>query len=374
MSARYARSGADRALARRHRRRAAAELALEIALCGRLIKGYGDTNRRAKANFLRIFDTLVEAAPSSIRMRAHKPCAPRAKALSPTRRAAASRHRSPGTASRRCRRKRKSSSSCAGPAPSGKQPEMERQFNAEIESLKLGEGETFHGEGILAVTKALLQSGVSYVGGLPGRAGVAPARRHGARRALHGRTGCARRGRAPTKLLRGHARRLDQLPGPRRREPWKSIVGTNVASYALTHLSQRGRTRGALIVVRRGYTARARAGAGAHPLGGESPRCGCRPRPNPRHIADWWRRGFELSEAPNTRYHGSATPRLPRARQLLAGQPRAGGVDAQSAARNPAGRRLRAPPATRRDLPAGETENGRAACPRRASITTASIN
>jgi indolepyruvate ferredoxin oxidoreductase beta subunit len=37
-----------------------AELALEIALCGRLIKGYGDTNRRAKANFLRIFDTLVD--------------------------------------------------------------------------------------------------------------------------------------------------------------------------------------------------------------------------------------------------------------------------------------------------------------------------
>ena len=36
------------------------ELALEIALCGRLIKGYGETNRRAKANFLRIFDTLVE--------------------------------------------------------------------------------------------------------------------------------------------------------------------------------------------------------------------------------------------------------------------------------------------------------------------------
>ena len=35
-------------------------LALEIALCGRLIKGYGETNRRAKANFLRIVDTLVE--------------------------------------------------------------------------------------------------------------------------------------------------------------------------------------------------------------------------------------------------------------------------------------------------------------------------
>jgi indolepyruvate ferredoxin oxidoreductase beta subunit len=34
-------------------------LALEIALCGRLIKGYGDTHRRAKANFLRILDTIV---------------------------------------------------------------------------------------------------------------------------------------------------------------------------------------------------------------------------------------------------------------------------------------------------------------------------
>ncbi|HTO49237.1 MAG TPA: indolepyruvate oxidoreductase subunit beta family protein [Burkholderiales bacterium] len=34
-------------------------LALEIALCGRLIKGYGETHRRAKANFLRILDTIV---------------------------------------------------------------------------------------------------------------------------------------------------------------------------------------------------------------------------------------------------------------------------------------------------------------------------
>ena len=45
---------------------------------------------------------------------------------------------------------------------------VERQFTKEIESLRLGDGETFHGEGILAVTKALLQSGVSYVGGYQG--------------------------------------------------------------------------------------------------------------------------------------------------------------------------------------------------------------
>jgi indolepyruvate ferredoxin oxidoreductase beta subunit len=36
-------------------------LALEIAQCGRLIKGYGETHARGKANFLRILDTLVES-------------------------------------------------------------------------------------------------------------------------------------------------------------------------------------------------------------------------------------------------------------------------------------------------------------------------
>jgi indolepyruvate ferredoxin oxidoreductase beta subunit len=61
MSARYA---DEQALIERWLRAIAAAhdpgLALEIALCGRLIKGYGETNRRAKASFLRIFDTLVE--------------------------------------------------------------------------------------------------------------------------------------------------------------------------------------------------------------------------------------------------------------------------------------------------------------------------
>jgi len=37
-------------------------LALEIALCGRIIKGYGETHRRGKASFLRILDTLVESS------------------------------------------------------------------------------------------------------------------------------------------------------------------------------------------------------------------------------------------------------------------------------------------------------------------------
>ena len=37
----------------------------------------------------------------------------------------------------------------------------ERSFKKEVEKLRLGEGEEFHGEGILAVTKALIESGVS---------------------------------------------------------------------------------------------------------------------------------------------------------------------------------------------------------------------
>jgi hypothetical protein len=41
----------------------------------------------------------------------------------------------------------------------------ERSFKTEAKSLRLGVGETFRGEGILAVTKALLQSGVAYVAG-----------------------------------------------------------------------------------------------------------------------------------------------------------------------------------------------------------------
>src|SRR5437868_4566986 len=44
----------------------------------------------------------------------------------------------------------------------------ERFFKKEVQKLYLGEGEEFRGEGILAVTKALLQSGVSYVAGYQG--------------------------------------------------------------------------------------------------------------------------------------------------------------------------------------------------------------
>jgi indolepyruvate ferredoxin oxidoreductase alpha subunit len=44
----------------------------------------------------------------------------------------------------------------------------ERSFAKEVQSLRLAAGAEFEGEGILAVTKALLQSGVGYVGGYQG--------------------------------------------------------------------------------------------------------------------------------------------------------------------------------------------------------------
>ena len=45
---------------------------------------------------------------------------------------------------------------------------MERSFADDVEQLGYGKGQVLRGEGILAITKALLQSGVSYVGGYPG--------------------------------------------------------------------------------------------------------------------------------------------------------------------------------------------------------------
>jgi indolepyruvate ferredoxin oxidoreductase beta subunit len=38
-------------------------LALEIARCARLLKGYGDTHRRGRASFVGILDALVEHPP-----------------------------------------------------------------------------------------------------------------------------------------------------------------------------------------------------------------------------------------------------------------------------------------------------------------------
>ena len=177
---------------------------------------------------------------------------------------------------------------------------MERQFNAEIESLKLGEGETFRGEGILAVTKALLQSGVSYVGGYQGAPVshlldvMVQARDYMNELGVHVEA-CTNEASAAAMLGAS-------INYPARGAvTWKSIVGTNVASDALTYLSSAGVQGGALIVVGEDYGEGASvAQERTHAVALKSSLWMLDPRPNLATIAHLVERGFELSEASNT--------------------------------------------------------------------------
>ena len=178
---------------------------------------------------------------------------------------------------------------------------MEVSFHEEIESLTLGAGQTFHGEGILAVTKGLLQSGVSYVGGYQGAPVshlldvLLQSEDILSDLGIHLET-CTNEAAAAAMLaasinypLRGCV-------------TWKSIVGTNVAADALSNLASAGVTGGALIVVGEDY------GEGAsviqertHAYALKSSIWLVDPRPNLPNIVDMVEKSFELSEA-------SATP------------------------------------------------------------------
>ena len=177
---------------------------------------------------------------------------------------------------------------------------MERQFTEEIRSLRLGDGEIFRGEGILAVTKALLQSGVAYVGGYQGAPVshlldvMVQARDYLDELGVHVEA-CTNEASAAAMLgasigypMRGAV-------------TWKSIVGTNVAADALSYLSSAGVTGGALIVAGEDY------GEGAsvalertHAFALKSSLWLLDPRPNLPTIVRMVEKGFELSEASNT--------------------------------------------------------------------------
>ncbi len=177
---------------------------------------------------------------------------------------------------------------------------MERQFNAEIESLKLGAGETVHGEGILAVTKALLQSGVSYVGGYQGAPVshlldvMVQAREYMDELGVHVEA-CTNEASAAAMLGAS-------INYPARGAvTWKSIVGTNVASDALTHVASAGVLGGALVVVGEDYGEGASvAQERTHAVALKSSMWMLDPRPNLATIVNLVERGFELSEASNT--------------------------------------------------------------------------
>ncbi len=177
---------------------------------------------------------------------------------------------------------------------------MERQFTNEIESLHLGDGATFHGEGILAVTKALLQSGVSYVGGYQGAPVshlldvMVQARDYMDELGVHVEA-CTSEASAAAMLGAS-------INYPARGAvTWKSIVGTNVAADALSYLSSAGVMGGTLIVLGEDYgEGGVVAQERSHSFAMKSMMWLLDPRPNLTTIVDMVERGFELSEASNT--------------------------------------------------------------------------
>jgi len=176
---------------------------------------------------------------------------------------------------------------------------MERSFKKEVAQLRLGEGEIFSGEGILAVTKALLQSGVSYIGGYQGAPVshlldvMVDSSELLDELGVHLET--------PTNEAAAAAMLAASINYPMRGAvTWKSVVGTNVASDALSNLSSAGVIGGAMIVIGEDY------GEGAsiiqersHAFAMKSSMCLLDPRPNLTSIVDTVEKGFELSEASN---------------------------------------------------------------------------
>jgi len=177
----------------------------------------------------------------------------------------------------------------------------ERSFVREVQALRLGAGQEFEGEAILAVTKALLQAGVSYVGGYQGAPVshlmdvLADAKDILAELGVHFEssaseaTAAAMLGASINYPLRGAA-------------TWKSTVGTNVAADALSNLASAGVIGGTLIILGEDY------GEGAsimqertHAFAMKSQMWLLDPRPNLPMLTSMVEQGFELSEA-------SATP------------------------------------------------------------------
>jgi indolepyruvate ferredoxin oxidoreductase alpha subunit len=176
----------------------------------------------------------------------------------------------------------------------------ERSFAKEVKSLRLGAGAEFRGEGILAVTKALLQSGVGYVGGYQGAPishlmdVLSDAEDILSELGVHFEasaseaTAAAMLAASINYPLRGAV-------------TWKSTVGTNVASDALANLASAGVKGGALIIVGEDY------GEGAsimqertHAFAMKSQIWLLDPRPHLPEIVRAVEQGFELSEASQT--------------------------------------------------------------------------
>jgi indolepyruvate ferredoxin oxidoreductase alpha subunit len=177
---------------------------------------------------------------------------------------------------------------------------VERSFASQIESLSLRDGQVFHGEGILAVTKALLQSGVSYIGGYQGAPVSHLIDVLGDARGLLDSLGIYFEAGASEAGAAAMLAASMNYP-VRGAVTWKSTVGTNVASDALSNLASAGVKGGALIILGEDY------GEGSsiiqertHAFAMKSQIWLLDPRPNLTSIVEAVEKGFELSEASHT--------------------------------------------------------------------------
>jgi indolepyruvate ferredoxin oxidoreductase alpha subunit len=176
----------------------------------------------------------------------------------------------------------------------------ERSFAAEVQQLKVPAGTEFRGEGILAVTKALLECGVGYVTGYQGSpishlmdvlADAQP---------ILEELGVYFEPAASEAAAAAALSASVNYP-VRGAVTWKSTVGTNVASDALANLASGGVMGGALIIVGEDY------GEGSsimqertHAFAMKSQMWLLDPKPHLPSIVQAVHDGFALSEATNT--------------------------------------------------------------------------
>jgi indolepyruvate ferredoxin oxidoreductase alpha subunit len=176
----------------------------------------------------------------------------------------------------------------------------ERSFKREVEKLRLKKGDEFAGEGILAVTKALLQSGVAYVGGYQGAPishlmdVLSDAEDILTELGVHFETSA----NEATAAAMAAASVNYPLRGA---VTFKSTVGTNVASDALANLSSGGVIGGVVIIIGEDY------GEGSSILQERTYAFAMKsqmwlldPRPDIPSIVAATEQAFELSEASNT--------------------------------------------------------------------------